>query len=252
MRISFDSNAWERIFDPADSEFAPIRDALLAREIKGFICETGFCIEAIAKRDRADYFVEPQLGVRFGDGTREGRFSLSMSVGPNDECHPGLPEKQSRKLQCALAAGIKLMHGSNWLGLPRPQEIRDRTNFVQETRQAAHEREQRQLNACTLIDARGVGKAAFDAAGGWNLRSVDSADQKKLYRACAEWADGEMVAAHIAYQNDVLCTNDHARGAGNSIFDATNRAWLTAKFDVVFVTTDALLAGITRQAATSI
>ena len=88
--------------------------------------------------------------------------------------------------------------------------------------------------------ARGVGKAAFDAAGGWDAQPDASFNEKIFAKACAEWADGELVANHIAYRNDVWCTNDLARAAGTSIFDPTNRAWLTAEFGVRFTTLEEL------------
>lgn len=34
-----------------------------------------------------------------------------MSIGPDDESHPGLPEVQSNRLKHALAAGVRLMRG---------------------------------------------------------------------------------------------------------------------------------------------
>jgi hypothetical protein len=71
-------------------------------------------------------------------------------------------------------------------------------------------------------------------------------DEKKVRTACSEWADGELVGAHIAYQHEILCTNDRARTAGTSIFDLANRAWLTNEFGVVFKTLDELIAEITK------
>ena len=103
------------------------------------------------------------------------------------------------------------MRGLAWMGLLAPPEIRDPSLFVTEAPDAKREREQAQLDASVLIDSRGVGRAAFDTAGGWSEPS------DKLPKACAEWADGELVSAHIAYRNDILCTNDRARSAGRSI-----------------------------------
>jgi hypothetical protein len=160
-----------------------------------------------------------------------------MSIGPDDERHPGLPEVQSNKLKSALTAGVRLMRGGAWMGLPSPVEIRDPALFVQTN---DPDREQRQIDASARIEARGVGKAAFDAADGWNAQPGVSYNEKIFAKACAEWADGELVAAHIAYRNDVLCTNDLARAAGTSIFDPTNRAWLTAEFGVRFATLEEL------------
>jgi hypothetical protein len=132
------------------------------------------------------------------------------------------------------------MRGLNWLGLPRPKETRDPSLFVRETQENGHAREQRQLRASALIDGRGVGRRIFDASGGWG--GAEGQHNEKFQRACAEWADGELVGAHIGYENDVLCTNDKARGAGKSIFDTENCAWLTSEFGVAFRGVDELVA----------
>jgi hypothetical protein len=133
MRVSFDSNAWEKIFSPADCKCAPLRAALKARRLDGFICEAAFRIEAIRKRDRADYFKQPHADLQFDRiVTQNGRSHLEMSFGPLDDHHLGLHGAPVSKLQGALAAGIRLMRGSNWMGLPSPQEIRDPTIFVPE------------------------------------------------------------------------------------------------------------------------
>jgi hypothetical protein len=54
-------------------------------------------------------------------------------------------------------------------------------------------------------------------------RAQDEQERKEIERAISEWADGDTVAAHIAYGINVLCTEDRA---GASIFDSSNRAWL--------------------------
>jgi hypothetical protein len=48
-----------------------------------------------------------------------------------------------------------------------------------------------------------------------------------------ESADGDVVAAHIAFGNDYLCTEDRGGSTGSlSIFDAENRAWLKTEYMV--------------------
>ena len=244
MRISFDSNAWEKIFDPADQAWTSVRTALAEKRVEGFISEAGFRIEAIRKNERAAYFKEPAMDVSFPLSVvlRDGKpYIHLMSIGPNDDRHPGLPDIQSRKLKSALDAGIRLMRAAAWLGLPSPAGICDPALFAQAA-DGDSERIQRQIDTLARIDARGVGKAAFDAAGGWNGMAPE--DEKKFRKACAEWADGEFVAAHIAYRNDILCTNDQARAAGRSVLDPTNRAWLSAEFGVRFATLEELLGQI--------
>ncbi|KRQ15551.1 hypothetical protein [Bradyrhizobium manausense] len=241
MKITFDSNSWEQVFDPSDREWEPVQSAISTGRITGFICEAGFRIEAIRKRERAAYFAEPAMAVQSAYSTvvRNGKPCIPiMSFGPNDAIHPGLPEMQAPKLKAALAAGVRLMRGLAWLGLPSPGDIRDPALFVQTS---DPEREQRQIDAAARIEARGVGKAAFDAAGGWNAHPGTSYNEKVFAKACAEWADGELVASHIAYRNDILCTNDLARAAGTSIFDPANRAWRATEFGVQFVTLAELL-----------
>jgi hypothetical protein len=240
MQVSFDSNTWEKVFDPADHDWALVRSAISGGRISGFICEAAFRIEAIRKRERAAYFAQPAMDVQFPFSTviRDGKpYVQIMSIGPADESHPGVPEVQSNKLKSALSAGVRLMRGGAWLGLPSPMEIRDPALFVQTNDPG---REQRQIDASARIEARGVGKAAFDAAGGWNTQAGVPYNEKVLAKACAEWADGELVASHIAYRNEILCTNDQARAAGVSIFDSNNRVWLTSEFGVKFATLEEL------------
>jgi hypothetical protein len=240
MRVTFDSNTWEPVFDPLGRDWAPVRSAISSGRITGFICEAGFRIEAIRKRERAAYFAEPAMDVQstFSTVIINGKPHVQfLSFGPDDESHPGLPEVQSSRLKNALAAGVRLMRGGAWMGLPSPVEIRDPALFVQTN---DPDREQRQIDASARIESRGVGKAAFDAADGWNAQPGASYNQKMFAKACAEWADGELVASHIGYRNDVLCTNDLARTAGISILDPTNRAWLTAEFGVRFATLEEL------------
>jgi len=247
MRVTFDSNAWEKIFDPTDADCASIRAALRSRRLAGFICEAGFRIEAIRKLDRARYFSQPHMDARFeGIVMRDGQPHFKMSFGPDDRLHPGLPPVQIDKFQRALSAGVLVMRASAWMGLPAPPEIRDPSVFVSETREAAHEREQRQIDASAAIAMRGVGKAVFDTVGGWNVTTINSSDERKFRMACAEWADGELVAAHIAYQNDILCTDDRARSARISIFDSANRAWLSSQYGVLIKTINELTAVIKK------
>jgi hypothetical protein len=64
MRVSFDSNTWEKVFDPVDRDWVPIRSAVSSGRITGFICEAAFRIEAIRKRERTAYFAEPAMDVQ--------------------------------------------------------------------------------------------------------------------------------------------------------------------------------------------
>jgi len=80
----------------------------------------------------------------------------------------------------------------------------------------------------TAIEARGLGFARM-------LKKPGS--QRKVARAVAEWADGDSVAAHHAYANDLFCTEDRASKAGRkSIMHPAYRRWLRRAYGVEFVT----------------
>lgn len=242
MRVTFDSNAWEAAFDLSEGRYLPIRQNAQQGRLKGYICEIGFRIEAIRKIDRKNYFGQPKFEVTFGDfqPSADGKYVRFMSMGPKDESHPGLPEKQAAKLRSALNLGVKLLRARAWMGLPAPAELRDPMVFVSEN-ESIPDREGTQILVADRIDKRGVGKKPFDEIGGWNLRPDSDVEERKFYRACAEWADGETVAAHIAYHNDILCTNDLGRSSGKSIFNSANRDWLSLEYGVKFMTLEQLL-----------
>ncbi|WP_374545044.1 hypothetical protein [Rhodoblastus sp.] len=237
MRISFDSNAWEQVFRSDTQEYATIRSALVARKVEGVICEAAFRIEAVRKKERVAYFAQPHMEVSFPWRIveRDGeQYVHLMSIGPADHAHPGLPEVQAERLKLAMSAGIRLMRGLAWMGLPSPSEISNSEAFLQETESERNEREQRQIDVSAEIWGRKVGKQAFDAMGGWQAIRRGQLHEKRFAKACAEWADGELAAAHVAYRNDILCTEDRAVAAGVSIFDRSHRSWLATEYGVRF------------------
>ncbi|MCC2096232.1 MAG: hypothetical protein KDJ29_05045 [Hyphomicrobiales bacterium] len=243
MRVTLDSNAWETIFDPDNLDCEPLRVAMASGVLEGYICESAFRIEAINKGGRTEYFQHPKMdvGIDVEFGT-DGRITLHMQMGPADQKHPGLPKIQSEKIARAIQSGVRLLHGISWMGLPSPAEINDPALYVKDADGDRGRRDRCQADVAFAIGQRGVGRSAFETAGGWSGRETSPNARKKFQRACAEWADGETVIAHIAYQNDVLCTNDHGRSAGASIFDLTNRAWLTETYGVRFATLQQLIA----------
>ncbi len=236
MRISFDSNAWEVIFAEGQNQFSSVVRGIKEGQLEGFICAAGFRIEAIRKRDRKQYFAQPYMGsLPIVRTTSEGR-SLGFSFGPDNRFHPGLPEIQAEKLKRAINCGVKLIRGANWLGLPVPNEIADPSLYLAETLSERYDREQKYYDVEYEIQKRGVGHAAFLSAGGWDALALREAKQQRFERACSEWSDGELVAAHIAYGNDYLCTEDYAGSGVKSIFNRENRKWLEQRYGLNFIT----------------
>ena len=66
-----------------------------------------------------------------------------------------------------------------------------------------------------------------------------------MSKAVAEWADGDSVAAAVAYGAKYFCTKDIGRSAGgHSILSEENRNWAEARFGIEFVTLDELSQAI--------
>lgn len=245
MKVTFDSNAWETVF--AAEEFLPaasvrLRAAMDGGLIEGFISEAAFRIEAIQKKSRPVDFAEPHVTTTGWSlpTPPEPNLVPLLSLGPANAKHPGLPPQQLQKLKCAAEHGVRVIRALNWMGLPVPAQLSQVLDYVADSGDVRALREQRQINAFDSIRKRGVGKAAFDGAGGWSRPPQEPEKAKAFSEACAEWADGELVAAHIGYRNDVICTNDFGRSAGDSVFNSQNRAWLTETYGVRFTTIEEL------------
>jgi hypothetical protein len=103
----------------------------------------------------------------------------------------------------------------------------------------------------TAIEARGLGCAQAQRIAGEIRAEVgghhpfafylgnprNPAERKKINRAIKEWADGDSVAAHYGYKIDLFCSEDFGKNArAASVLDNANRAWLTNKFGILFVT----------------
>lgn len=79
------------------------------------------------------------------------------------------------------------------------------------------------------------------AAGEWWPQGLErtrsAAERKKARLAINEWADGEALAAHAGYGNDLFCTDDSGGDLGDrSILHPSHRAWLSETYGVTFVT----------------
>lgn len=254
MRVSLDSNVWEWLFAASAETSVPrgrILAALRSHRMSAFICDAAIRIEAIIKKHRPSYLasITPLFGPT-GIVQQDDRPHLQFSLMPDDRRHPGIPGIQADKLGLAQEHGVRLMRGLSWISLPRaPCSL----EYVSEAPGQRGQREALQHVVFDGLKQRGVGKARFDGiidridqqAGrnlpGWSgLARLGDQGHKELARACSEWADAELVAAHVGYKNDLLCTEDHARRAGRSVFDWDQRCWSSDRYGVRLITIGAL------------
>lgn len=236
MKVTFDSNTYRRVVDPSVfgkdpnlPEFQKIHDAICNGRIEARVCETLATLEGIQKAQRGQYFSAA--------GTSRGSL------------HPGLHPIVQKWREAAIVLGVRFMRAPR-IGLERPPELKD-SDFVQESDQEQSDRINKFMVLCRDLEGRGVGRAALTGIGSsihnrvgttgpWFSalnQAADIHEERRIQRGVGEWADGDTVAAHHAYGNDYLCTEDAGNSAdGPSVFDHTTRAWLTANYGVRFVT----------------
>ncbi|MDP4026615.1 DUF2934 domain-containing protein [Methylobacterium sp. NEAU 140] len=256
MKITFDSNAWQKIVVPErfpkheDNQiFRNIRQAVLDNEIKGYIVETVTTLEAIKRVDRAEYFSSRTSKTQIDESiTPDGRLKISFKLGPDDSHHPGLMPVLEDRLSEAFKIGFKFLKIPR-VGMPGPALVRDPQNYSTESSVEMGKRQDKTFAALRVIEPRGVGKtqvddignkisAAHGLSGPWfeNLGKATPQEARDIADAVGEWADGDSIAAHIGYENDYFCTEDQGIEAGVSILNAENKLWLEKTYGVRFVT----------------
>lgn len=254
LKVTFDSNAWERVFAPnwetdqVAQHIAVIRGALKSRAILGFICETTFRLETL-KRSRlrlvsGSEFTMLECNMR---PQSDKPTCFVMSLGADDRRHPGIDPRQWTKLVDAFDYGVRLIDGQAWMGLAGPAAPDWRTHAVPLTQAERAVKEVRQMDVFHTLQGSGVGMASLNARlesmeravgvslreGGWRILDTIT-DERERTRAVAEiseWADAEVISSHYGYQHDILCTEDRAR-KGRSSFDATSKLMLAERFGI--------------------
>ena len=253
MHITFDTNTFDKASRPAiytkDSEYqgmVVVHEALECGNIQGFISDTAITLEGITNDRRAAVFASTQTHSAFAQ-TSDDTFSITITPVQVDRLliHP----KQAERFIEAFRMGIRLL-GAPRIGMPRAEE----QFYAVEDETKLGERLNRFFELARKIEARGLGSSRAEgiaarftgsetARGPWFAAlgaARDIHETREVARAVAEWADGDSVAAHYAYGNDIFCTLDggkaETRRGEPAVLDASNRAWLTAEFGIQFAT----------------
>jgi len=258
VRITFDSNVWRPVGDPSRSPndpehgaFKVIHSALAAGTVVGLLSDTVFTLEGIARSDRKNFL--GQYSAKITTKTTEqpgGIIKVSLSIGPDLDAHPGNNSCLSSHLNDALALNFKLMHCPRVAGISN-SDLKESWYFASE--QPFDEVSNRFGEVGRRIQTVGAGmhhiqeiaKRYVSPSKLWSqgLAAAPTTEDRAIAAAVAEWADGDMVAAHVAYGNHYICTRDSAKGAGStSVFSPANRAWLANDYGVRFVSPTELAA----------
>jgi hypothetical protein len=262
MKITFDTNALERAArpeqhpkDPAQADYIKVYRALTAGVLRGYFSDTIVTLEAVENNDRVQVFgsTQPTMQMVRPYRSEDGSEIVPVTIKVEQTRKP-LHPKNAARIHAALQIGMRALWAPPRVGSFRIEDPDDTIYEAGGSDAQLSERLDRSFALATAIEKRGLGhakvrmvEAKLAARHGvqesW-LRSLRWArgpdEQHAVKRAIAEWADGDTVAAHYAYQNDCLCSDDHGR---DSVFEPINRAWPEAIYGIKFVTF-AQLAGM--------
>ena len=254
MRITFDSNVWRIVASPdkfpnekSIESFKKIRQAIIDGAILACLSETVFTLEAIKKQDRKEFFSSYKPKINFAEEEQNGAIKISMSIGPDKQHHPGNNRYLSSHLQDALSIGIKLLRCPRISGVINPDI--EGCYFLTDDVVAIGKRQDDFATVGREIETQNAGIYHIKSIGHkynstkWidGIRSAPDSEKSNIAKAVAEWADGDSVAAHVAYGNTLFCTRDIAKSSGdNSVLSQRNKEWMTEKYNVEFVTPEEL------------
>ncbi|HWZ45434.1 MAG TPA: hypothetical protein VNW97_18305 [Candidatus Saccharimonadales bacterium] len=265
MRVTFDTNVWNRMVFPERYvnsanylSLAAIKNAIRSGQLRGFISEGFGTVEAVKRANRAKFHAQNVPNVEVTNKSYgHGLHCMTIEINANHSLHPGIGEEFEEELNEALAIGIKLLP-TPYIGLPVPDRLRNNPHIYAEGVFEQADYNERFGDVVRTIVGRGVGEGVFPALAKEFTARLDGPrptslsdraliyavyqyacasglgkEKKQIEKAFAESADGDLVAAHIAFGNDYLCTEDRGGTAVSpSIFDAENRAWLKTEYGV--------------------
>jgi hypothetical protein len=189
-----------------------IHESLQSKRLEGFFCETILTVEGQPPGDDTVARVQRalDLGMRILSAPRAGSTRILSG-----ELYARAADEQTRLTRYAsIASAIE----SRGLGFARMSKV-----------------------------ARLVARGVSDSGSANINRPASSGEARRVDRAVAEWADGDSVAAHFSYANDLFCTQDRAVRAGrDSIMHPTNRGWLRRIYGVELVNIAELAARLER------
>jgi hypothetical protein len=249
LTVTFDTNTLASVVSPETAQRgtgasgAAVRSAIQAGRIQGFFSETLITLEGINGKDRADVLIQTRVVV---ESSSPSQNMLSFSVGSKHVRHP-LDCRSFARIEAAVALGMcALMAPARMAGPPRVKEqicplfmpVGGMTELL---------RLMDNVNdMATRIGSRGVGSAVAIELGKQSSKEAGiskpelwitglgrTQSKNKLSKAVREWADGDVVAAHYGFGLDLLCSEDCRR---KSVFQPSNRKWLSEDFGVRFVT----------------
>ena len=243
MKITFDSNVWERVINKEEHHLVKINNKIREGKIQAYICEIALNLEAIQKEKRAELFENYEPCITVEDLPPEnGTLGMRLSLGPNTGQHPGFHPKLWDKLLKSRDLGFKVLRMTNNWATVRTEEIPDDMYERQDDIEEFWRYAELLANCSDFIMRLGCGQAAynqfeeqFNLVGSGSQR-IPSEQYQKFSKAIAERVDGDSLSAHYAAGNDSFSTDDKAGNSGTgSIFHVENRTQLEKAFGIKII-----------------
>ena len=265
FKVTFDTNTLSGVVGPdqqagaVDQEaYRMVHNALKTGLIRGFFSEAVITLDAIGKKDKAAV-----LGAtRFVSETiSTAPNQVTIKFGPCWKRIDIDPRIRTR-IEAALSIGIRALIGPRRFGDSPVVQGYGNDFYEAYPSGSAFETAVDATNTVDMaIVARGLGRARVielaksfserDGATGelWLQgleRTRSNAETKAVRLAVNEWADGEALAAHVGYNNDLFCTNDQGGDlAEGSVLHPQHRSWLRESYGVNFVNITEMAALLT-------
>lgn len=255
VKVTFDTSTLSGVIDPdrqfgeADhTAYQAIHAAVKTRQTRGFFSEALVTLDSIGRKAKAEV-----LGAaRFVSETASTRPNqITITLGPRWK-HFDIDHRILTRIETARAIGMRGLIGPRRFGDSLVVHGFGEDFYEPYPSGAAFVAAANTANALdAAIVARGLGRAQVielakffsgrDGADGewWPQgleRTRSAAERKKVRLAVNEWADGEALAAHAGYGNDLFCTDDRGGGLGDrSILHPSHHAWLSETHGVTIV-----------------
>ncbi|MBD2159084.1 hypothetical protein H6F46_00090 [Limnothrix sp. FACHB-1083] len=249
MLITFDSNVWQQVVSPEKSPEDPqlnlynkIHSLIRSGSLKGRLSETIFTYEAIKRKDRPYFLSQVKLGLELlSEIEDEETITFSFLIFSDPSAHIRNNEYLRLYLEDARNLGFEIMECpriGKIINTDVPPDLYAQLNLTVDEvfSSIVNDLEARGLGSSW---ARAIGEKYKEENQTWlnGLGNAPESERSRIIKAVAEWADGDSVAAHIAFGNNLFCTLDQGKGAGSaSILSPKNKLWLQSKYQVKFVT----------------
>lgn len=253
LTCTFDSNTWEPVALPgkppqgkfSDEDRQVIRKAIEAGTCIPFLSDAVITLDNLKKVEKAPFFQNIGFRQKVGAPVKtDDGIAISVELGVTFDHFPELQPQVSEALKAALEAGFRFIKTPRIAWMKLPNEL-----YKTETKEEMSARIQRSGVAAAAFEDEGLGMAHVKELAKavlaesprlcglpTPLLAFAYGDEKKAWKAIAEWADADALAAHHDYQHDVFCTRDEGRNAGtNSVLRYERRQWLFDTFGIKVV-----------------